>query len=291
MIDELRARYMTQPREVSIETLALCNAACVFCPYPTLERQGARLSNEVIATLIAEMGDWTEPFFVSPFKVNEPLLDPRLEKLCWTIDTMCLQARLRLFTNGQPLIQRHVEWIANLQRVEHLWISLNSTDPQEYGQLMKCSYSIVERNLDELHARVVRGDFPHPVVLSRVVQGNPRGTTPISNALSDGDVLFHRRCLARWPRFSTHLIKRDSWLGYITPGDTHVPRRPCMRWFELSITAEGKAVLCCMDGTGEYPQGDVAAQSLREIYNNPFLTACRKASVRQGIEPCQTCSY
>lgn len=291
MISELRTRYLTQPHEVSIETLALCNAACIFCPYPTLTRKGTQLSMETITHLIEQMRNWTEPFFISPFKVNEPLLDARLFEICAGIESQIPQARLRLFTNGQPLTSRHVDWIADLKRVEHLWISLNSTDPQEYGQLMKCSYSVVERNLDELHARVVRGDFSHPVVLSRVIQGNVTGMTPVSNALSDQDVVFHRACLRRWPRFTTRLIKRDGWLGHVTPSDPRVPRIPCARWFELSITAEGAAVLCCMDGKGEYAQGDVTRQSLLEIYNNPFLTKCRQSSVREGIEPCQRCSY
>lgn len=290
-MEELRDRYMTQPHEVSIETYALCNAACVFCPYPTLERKGSKLEDGLIYRLIDQMAEWREPFLISPFKVNEPLLDVRLADICRTVERQIPLARLRLFTNGQPLVRKHIEWIAKLKRVEHLWISLNSTDPDEYGRLMKCSYHIVAHNLDELHRRVAGGEFPHPVMLSRVVQGNPRGDTPISNALSDADVTFHRQCLRRWPRFTPVLIKRDSWLGYVVPGDGQVPRRACARWFELSITAEGQAVLCCMDGKGEYSQGDVHDQSLLAIYNNDFLTACRKASVREGIRPCQTCSY
>jgi len=286
MITELRRHYMTQPHEVSIETLAVCNAACTFCPYPTLERQGVCLDTAVMAVLVEQMSHWTHPFFISPFKVNEPLLDSRLNHFCLLIEAAVPQARLRLFTNGQPLTMYHVEWIANLKRVEHLWISLNSTDPYEYESLMKCKYAIVMRNLDALHAAVVKKEFTHPVVLSRVLQGGSNG-----QLLGDADCLFHREVLQRWPLFQTHLIKRDSWLGYVAPGDARVPRSPCARWFELSITAEGKAVLCCMDGKGEYEQGDVSTQSLLEIYNNPFLTKCRQAATRQGIEPCQGCSY
>jgi sulfatase maturation enzyme AslB (radical SAM superfamily) len=286
MIDELRRRYNRQPREVSIETFALCNAACIFCPYPTLERKGVRLAIEVVYSLINQMRDWTEPFFVSPFKVNEPLLDDRLEEFCRAIEADCPQARLRIFTNGQPLTARHVEWIADLQRVEHLWISLNSTDPDEYGQLMKCSFSIVAEHLDQLHQRVVHKEFNHPVVLSRVLQGGALGQT-----LSDADCQFHREVLTRWPRFHTHLIKRDSWLGYTTATDSRIPNRPCGRWFELSITAQGKVVQCCMDGAGEYVYGDCAEQSLLEIYNSPDYRQFRERSSRKGIMPCESCSY
>lgn len=286
MNDPLRQHYMTQPHEVSIETLALCNAACVFCPYPTLKRKGVELPTDVILNLIGQMRDWKEPFFISPFKVNEPLLDSRLQGICVSIELSLPQARLRLFTNGQPLTERHMQWIGDLQRVEHLWISLNSTDPDEYEQLMKCSYAIVRGHLDVLHRKVAAGEFKHPVVLSRVLQGGSHG-----QVMGNRDLEFHRSVLQRWPLFSTYLIKRDSWLGYVKPGDSRVPRTSCTRWFELSITAQAKAVLCCMDGKGEYEQGDVMIQSLLDIYNNSFLTTCRRASVRDGITPCDTCSY
>lgn len=299
MIRELP--YAHHPREVSIETLALCNAACVFCPYPTLARKGAQLDSVILYELLDQMREWKEPFFFSPFKVNEPLLDVRLEQICQTFVEICPQARLRLFTNGQPLTGRHMDWIQALPygRVEHVWISLNSTNAQEYGDLMKCSFSIVLEHLNELHTRVVKGQFKHPVVVSRVVQGalpdqarNQQTFPPVMSVLSDTDCQFARDALIRWPRFQIQLIKRDSWLGYVTPSDPRVPNHPCARWQELSITAECKAVLCCMDGKGEYVLGDVRDQSLLEIYNSPTAKAYREQTGRRGgLAPCSGCSY
>ncbi len=293
MIEQLRQRYRHQPREVSIETLALCNAACTFCPYPTLARKGARMPDAVLYDLLTQMEAWQEPFLISPFKVNEPLLDTRLQDICERIARNIPKAKIRLFTNGQALAARHIDWIGALPQfaVEHVWISLNSTDPDEYGRLMKCSFSIVERNLDALHNQVAAGAFAHPVVLSRVLQGGLGASDSQAHTLSDADAGFHRGCLARWPRFHTHLIKRDGWLGYVAPSDTRIPSTACGRWFELSITAEGKAVQCCMDGTGEYLYGDVTQQSLLDIYNSAQYRAFRNRTTRKGIEPCNQCSY
>lgn len=290
----LAQRYLNQPHEVSMETLALCNAACTFCPYPTLERKGARLRLDAINDMVEQMSAWTEPFFISPFKVNEPLLDVRLQDICQDIIEKVPNATLRLFTNGQPLTARHLDWIAALPagRVAHLWISLNSTDPTEYGELMKCSYSIVHNHLHALHARVQRGTFPHPVVISRVVQGDGHALTPTARLLCERDASFHRDVLAQWPRFQSMLIKRDAWLGYVAPSDPRVPNTPCGRWFELSITAEGKVVQCCMDGQGEYVYGDVAQQSLLDIYNSTAYRGFReRASRKTAGAPCAQCSY
>lgn len=286
--------YQHQPREVSIETLALCNAACTFCPYPTLARQGTRLDLNVISDLIHQMSTWTEPFFVSPFKVNEPLLDARLQDICLDIVKRCPKASLRLFTNGQPLTERHLDWIAALPagRVEHLWVSLNSTDAAEYEQLMQCKYSIVYENLHRLHARVVRGTFPHPVVVSRVLQGDAKASTFAAQVTSDRDATFNRTVLLHWPRFQSVLIKCDAWLGYVTASDPRIPTSPCGRWFELSITAEGKVVQCCMDGKGEYVYGDVTQQSLLDIYNAHAYRRFRAHGTRKAVgAPCDQCSY
>lgn len=278
--------YLHQPREVSLETFALCNARCTFCPYPTLERKGTKMSFDTLDRLIGEMKDWPLPFFISPFKVNEPLLDDRMQWFCEEIEQQIPSARLRLFTNGQPLTPRHRTWIANLKRVEHLWVSLNEYDPQRYGEVMGLSLHMVAGRLDDLHDEKESGAFPHRVVVSRVSDAQD------GMVWTERDNEFMNVVFKRWPRFTPHLIKRDGWLGYVEPSSTLVPRSGCGRWFELSICADGKAALCCMDGTGEYAIGNVHESTLLDIYNQPHLVARRlKAHTRAGIEPCQRCTY
>jgi radical SAM protein with 4Fe4S-binding SPASM domain len=150
----------------------------------------------------------------------------------------------------------------------------------------------VYENLHRLHARVVRGRFAHPVVVSRVLQGDPHGVTPAQQRASDRDIGFHRSVLAHWPRFESVLIKRDAWLGYVAASDPRIPDTPCGRWFELSITAEGKVVQCCMDGKGQYIYGDVTKDSLLDIYNRPTYRFFRESTSRKRSgSPCSGCSY
>jgi len=66
----------------------------------------------------------------------------------------------------------------------------------------------------------------------------------------------------------------------------------CERWFELSIMADGRAALCCMDGAGDFTIGDTRERSLLEIYNRPEALAARRAlASRRGSEPCGRCTY
>jgi len=288
-IAQLRAAYLRQPQEISIETLALCNAACTFCPYPTLERIGTKMDDALLFDLIDQMASWQVPFFVSPFKVNEPLLDTRMAGLCRRIVEFCPAAMLRLFTNGSTLVAKQLDWIQALpeERIDTLWVSLNSTDPGEYAQLMQLKYEPTAKRLDALHERKFKREFPHIVVVSRVAQASEG-----SEAHQARDEAFIKGVTARWPLFEPVLIKRDGWLGYVDPMRAQIPAGPCGRWFELNIMATGRAALCCMDGKGEYAVGDVRTMKLLDIYNQPHLLHRREFAItRKGVDPCERCTY
>ena len=278
---DFRQSYLDWPAEVSIETFSKCNASCSFCPYPTLDRIGTKMSDEMIGRIIDELKDHPAEFIISPFKVNEPFLDKRLLPICRKINTELPHAYLRLFTNGSALTAEHIRGVAALERVYHLWISLNDHDPVQYHETMGLNFERTAANLDALHSVKENGHFPHPVVVSKVRESNGR----------DADFLEYVR--GRWPLFGTHLIKRDSWTGYTQDEGGPVPDTHCQRWFELNIMADGKVALCCMDGTGEHSIGDLNTHSLFEVYNQrPQRERRLKLLSRKAAgSPCAGCNY
>ena len=120
---ELREQYLDQPKEVSLETFARCNAACTFCPYPTLDRIGTKMDLELIYRLIDEMAEWTTPFSFSPFKVSEPLLDKRLMDILERFEDSTI-GNIRVFTNGQALNWQWAEKLNQLDLFHSLILSL-----------------------------------------------------------------------------------------------------------------------------------------------------------------------
>lgn len=270
--EELNQYYLRQPHEVSIETLALCNARCTFCPYPTLDRIGTRMPDELLDRLIDEMAAFQQPVYFSPFKVNEPFLDERLIPLCEKFLEKSPLSVVRLFTNGQPLTDAKLDGVARLKRVAHLWVSLNSHDPDEYERVMGIKFALTVKRLDRLHER----DFPHPVVVSGVGVGQD----------------FIDYVQDRWPKFRVAAIKKDAWIDFTTADNSIVPNVPCGRWWELNIMATGKVALCCMDGTGEYAIGDINTQTMLEVYNAPALLRRRERIMTRKTEsPCNRCTY
>lgn len=280
-----RALYLDQPLEVAIETLALCNAACSFCPYPQLERKGRRLSEEVLFELIGQMSLWQVPFVFSPFKVNEPLLDLRLPEICREFLDRCSTGSLRLFTNGSALNHSNMSWIAKLRRLKHLWVSLNSVDEEEHQALMQFKQPMLNRILEkltDLHERKRLGSFSHEVMLSRVATGTAE------------DMKFLKTCRNRYPRFNAMLIKRDAWLQDVSAPEIPIPVVPCSRWWELSITAQGDAVLCCMVSEPKpgLVLGSIHEHTMLELYNLPFWRERREKMLnRHAVPICRQCSY
>lgn len=279
---KLREHYLDWPYEISIETFAKCNASCTFCPYTTLERIGVKMPDELIDSIIEELKDHPHPFLISPFKVNEPFLDKRLIPICRKINAELPNAILRLFSNGSALTEKHIDEVATLKRVTHLWISLNEYEAEAYKATMGLDFERTCANLDLLHSKKAAGLFPWDVMISRVRQAL------IPN---EADRAFSKFVQDRWPLFGVHLIKRDSWLGFTEPNDPEVPDAPCSRWFELSVMATGKVSLCCMDGEGAYQIGDIK-DGVFATYNAPHWRERRlKMLSRKGISPCLSCNY
>lgn len=275
----MRREFLEYPIEVSVETMALCNARCTFCPYPTIDRKGEKMPDELLNKLVDEMVSWDREVYFSPFKLSEPLLDKRMLPLCESINERSDRMVLRIFSNGSALTPQNIEGLSKLRRVAQLWVSLNSHIPEEYEKLMGLKFERTAKNLDYLHEQ----DFPHAVMLSTVGYPNEQ---------------FRRYCFDRWPKFESMAIKKDAWLGFTDAQVLDVPDTACSRWFELSVTARGTVSHCCMDDgqDSRWTIGDVNSQTLYEVYNAPRWRDRReqmvsRKSLSSESSPCQQCSY
>ncbi|TAN35398.1 MAG: radical SAM/SPASM domain-containing protein [Verrucomicrobia bacterium] len=278
-----RSKYMDFPKEVNIETQAICNAACSFCVYPTMERKGDKMSDELIDKIIDDLKAIPQdlPFIISPFKVSDPFLDKRIFLICEKINNELPNAKLRLFTNGSPLTEKIVDKIADIKNVVHLWISLNEYEKNAYEATMKLPFEKTIEKLNALHTRVENG-YPHSVAVSRVCD----------NSLED--VKFKQFLATYYPLFGCSLIGRSDWAGQLDIGSQkQVSPTACVRWYELSIMASGKVALCCMDGEGKHVVGDVNKNSVLEIYNSRDYRKMREYSFSRlaVAAPCDVCIY
>jgi len=282
VLDLRRSPYLDFPAHVHLETLSLCNARCGFCPYPGLDRKGHRMSDALIEKIL---GDLTAiprilPFQLSPFKVNEPFLDPRLFGVLGAIEAVLPQATITLTTNASPLTEAMLDRLARVRNLGYLWISLNEHRPDAYEALMGLPWARTEARLRMLHARCRAGALAGRVVLSRVGDGSPV------------DAEFCEWVARHYPGFEPSVFRRGGWLGQVDTETPAVPDVGCERWFDLSITSTGTVAHCCMDGRAAWPIGDVTTQHALDIYNAPRYRSLReRALTRRQASPCRACSF
>jgi hypothetical protein len=274
------SRYMDFPYCVHLETVTRCSADCTFCPYGTLARKGTRMSDELVAKVLDDLAAIPRdlPFTFFPFKVSDPFSEPRLFPLLATVNDRLPNARICLITNGIGVTERRFAEVAQLRNVCALCISLNDHRAAPYESLMRLPLARVLERLDAIHAMV--DEPPFPIALTRVGDGS---------AVDDEWLAF---CRARYPRFHAALHPRMDWVGAIKDfAVPETPDLPCLRWFDVSISSTGVVALCCADGEGRYPIGDVRTSSVLEVYNAPAFRRLRETVLsRRDVSPCNGCS-
>ncbi len=273
---------MDYPLHVHIETFAQCNAACNFCPYPSLERKGEKMEDSLIQKVVEDLCDIPRlhKFQLSPFKVNEPFLDSRLFDILALFNERLPNASVTLTSNASPITLEKLKKLTLVRNLAYLWISFNDHREAEYEASMQLPYFRTIDRLNMIHQFIVERQSPFRVVLSRVGDG------------SSADADFVRFVKARFPKFESSIFPRGNWLGQISDTPDIIPAVGCIRWFDISITASGIVAHCCMDGAAKFAIGNVRTQHLLDIYNQPDFRSLRHgAETRLVAHPCNTCTF
>lgn len=278
-----RTSYLDYPLQVQFETLTLCPAACNFCPYHQLEHKGQRMDDALIDKLLSDLADIPRqlPFYLLPYKVNEPFLDPRLPKLLKEINRRLPHAMLSLTSTSVPLIEARLQELGEIQNIAYLNLSINDHRPEVYTQVMKLPWERTWERLQLIHRYKAEGRLPFKIRLWRVGDN------------SQADIDFVSWSQRHFPLFEVHTNARGEWVGQVADiQPTHaVPDVGCLRWYEISITSTGKVAFCCMDGQAAYPLGDIRTQHVLDIYNQASYRRLREqAPSRLSLKPCSGCS-
>ena len=273
------------PIEVTIETTGRCNARCLFCPHSELPRRNTEMSDALFFKIISDLKEIpsTHEFNISPFKVNEPLMDKNIFNKIKVINKELPNAGIRFFSNFNMANENHIESLSKIENLKQIWISLNEIEPDEYKRVMGMNLDRTITNIKKLLEFNSKNRIILDIVISRVADGTIKDemfVNKLSNILKEYKNQFRIIC-----------IKRVEWIDFLEQQNAIPTEDPCMRWFEVNIICTGEVALCCMDGKCEYSIGDLNKQSVLEVYNSPWYRELReKAIARKYIEPCKKCS-
>lgn len=276
-------RYIDYPMMVGIETLAVCNAACGFCPYPTMDRKGDRMSDGLVSKILSDMGDIPDDLAVDVnfTRVNEPFLDKRLFGFMDEYASRIRLGKIWLFTNASAINARNAAELAARPRIGYFLISFNDHRREEYERVMRIPFERTVANIDRLHVMLAGGELAFTPIISRVGDG------------STADVEFEDWVRRRWPLFEHQVTHRFDWLGAVDLETyTAIPQAGCLQWFQVQILASGDVTHCAVDHDATHGYGRAQDTHLLDLYNLPERRSLRaERLLRSDVGVCRSCNH
>ncbi|MCC7252568.1 radical SAM protein [Hyphomicrobium sp.] len=282
-LEKQQDKYLYRPLLLSVETLALCNAACNFCPYPAMDRKGDRMSDELFRKIIDDVAEdqAVQPEIFTPCRVNEPFLDTRIYDFCRYVADKLPRTGIALFTNGTALSEKNISRLGVLRNMSYLKVSFNSHDREEYERVMKLPYHKTLSKVRLLHDAVAAGQIKFRVIMGRVSD----------NKAADPEYVEWVR--EEFPLFEGKTLPRFNWTSGVGGASFEVPDQPCSQWFTLHILASGDEAFCNLDGEGLYGRSNAATTNALDLYNRPDKLELRKSLISRReteVAMCRSCT-
>ena len=272
------------PPYIEIETINVCNAACVMCPASEKERQAKVMPMSMFQKIIDEVALYPVPPNISLHGIGEPLLDRQLaERIAYARERRI--PYIAFVSNGSLLTEDKARAVLEAG-VSGITVSIESIHPSVYEPIR------VNLKLEEVIQNVMRlaqlRDQLRPDLSINVA----RVTSEENETEEEAFKQFWRLCLRpgldRVFSFPRHNFA-GKYPSPFTPGSM-----PCSKAFSaMNIRSDGTVPLCCVDTSNAYCFGQVGARSVLELYNAEAFQLVRwrqLAGSRSSLPLCGVCN-
>lgn len=272
---------------LAIETSALCNRGCVFCPVAHGERPDEQMPISMMMKMIDELVALRWRGRISFYIYNEPMRDKRMLDIIRLFRNRLPRVCLMISTNGDYF--RGPGDIENVLRAGAAQLLINVYSQQDNSKVtasVQRGISAAARRHTQLMAWIDKLDnidsqssvYTYKAPTSRIVRVEGKYGITGSNKM-----------LARY-----ELQNRSGNIPWFQPPLTEPLAKMCVRPFRfLNINWRGEGILCCNDYRGETNFGNIATSSLVEIWNHPALHRYRAHLQEKDrhVPLCATCDY
>ena len=217
---------------------------------------------------------------IEPFLNGEPFVDAKIIDRMRHIRRQLPDTKLRIYTNGYALRPKKVDALLGLG-IDHLFVSLNTLNPEKYREIMGFELERTLENLAYLTDSTRREKAASKITFRMTRLDN----TPLSEQEQ-----FIEYCKSRGVRpFLVGLFNYKGDVGSCFP----VPGYPCEHINRVDVLVSGKVTLCCMDQEGKYAWGDAKKDTILDIYHSKVASRYRdwhRTGRRKMIPPCGECN-
>lgn len=254
-------------RAIQIQTRTNCNRRCKFCANAYVERGKAQyIDDQVYKDIVRQLGDMSFEGRISPYLMNEPLLDRNLEDRIARAKEDCPGAHIRINTNGDFLSLKRLKSLF-ASGLDGLIVDCYDSKDQYDEMLLMASIGLANSEI-----------FLQPQFDIRILPMKKK---------------YVRICdCSDYNKNSSYLtnmaglVKRD--IGIKLPLD-----RSCFTIFEqMYVNYKGDAILCCQDWRHEVVLGNVVRDGILNVWNGDVVNLYRKKlsdKERGGLRLCSKC--
>lgn len=282
-IEAVKRRNAAFPLVVAAENTNTCNARCVMCPYPGMNRHKGFMAMDLYRKIADECARHPGvELRLSGF--GEPLLDRDLPGRIRYAKGKGIESVL-ITTNASLLTEDVARGLIEAG-LDGMMFSVDGYDGESYEKIRTgLSFEKVIANIRRFNE--LRGDRRKPRTVASVILFPEYAT--------------HRKEMIRlWGSLADRVFIKppEDWAGEVTGYKERVaggaPHSPCpYLWTQFLITWDGVAALCCRDFCNiRIPIGEVAREGIAAIWHGATLRGLRETDdAERTLDPCHCCSY
>lgn len=267
MISNMK-KELAFPRYVSIQTTSLCNASCIFCPYPEIKRlfPSKVMDDQLFEKIINECRANTDLTFINLFMNNEPLTDPHIAERIEYAKEALPGVFVNIYTNGFLLTEETVDRLKS-SKFDWISISFHGIRKATIEKTMGISYDKTLHRINSFIKKVKREKGGH---IKEFIGINFLKHENLTDEEKDEAISYWKSKGISHVAYFPGYISRAGNVKNLPVCDNKGKILGCSSVLEdemIHILEDGKVVLCCMDWRREVILGDLNKQSIHEIWN------------------------
>jgi len=262
-----RDRAPRLPEIVQIEATNICNAKCTFCPRDDMKRRQGIMDMALYRKIVDECASLGIGH-VRMHNYGEAFVDKKLpEKIAYAKSKGIRE--VGVITNGS-LLGPDVAKAVVEAGLDAINVSLDAAGRETFESTrLGLKYDKVIANVEGL-VRIRRelGRRRPKLILSFVRQ---------ENSAEEQAFIDHWSAVAD----KIHITELHNWAGTLKRrADVNFP---CYRqWLTFTVLWDGRVSLCCADLDGQVVLGDLATQSIADIWNSDAYRRVRREQLENG---------
>lgn len=276
------------PKTVAIDTCSFCNFKCSMCPHSSMKREKGRMNWDIYKKIIDEIAIENPETRVWLVFFGEALI---LKKTNPNIFNMIAYAKEKglknicLNSNGALLDSDCVSKLIKAG-LDEIYIGIDAITDKTYKNIrVGGDFETTKRNVVNLISKVKEEKSKKPMVQIQFIEME-------ENRSEKSD--FVKFWLSKGANVKVR--QKVSWGGLIDRGDSEIFSQRHSCYWSMNVMAiihNGRVVTCAADPEGRFIAGNVAENSLKEIWNGQLkkLRDCQTDQRWSDLPlPCSDCT-